>query len=109
MTNAINFNWFYHNNCKEFQGIKNRIWECNNPTEKQLAEWREEHWWGPYSEGQPPDEYFYSDVCADIVKIKKRFDEYNDDFVYASDYYTLTECAFDEMYSTCNCAPWLKG
>ena len=40
---AINFNWFYHNNCKEFQGIKNRIWECNNPTEKQLAEWKAEH------------------------------------------------------------------
>ena len=40
---AINFNWFYHNNCSEFQDIKNRIWEFNNPTEKQLAEWREEH------------------------------------------------------------------
>ena len=35
MTNAINFNWFYHNNCSEFQEIKNRIWACNNFTPRQ--------------------------------------------------------------------------
>ena len=32
---AINFNWFYHNNCSEFQDIKNRIWEFNNFTPRQ--------------------------------------------------------------------------
>ena len=94
---TINFNWFYHNNSSEFQDIKNRIWEFNNPTEKQLAEWRREHM------------LVWVHVLEDIEEIKERFDEYNDDFVYASDYYTFTEFAFDEMYSTGNCAPWLRG
>ena len=94
---AIDFNWLYHNNCNEFQKIKNRIWECNNPTEEQL-----EHWWWEHCNGGYNS---FWRVLADIEEIKERFDEYNDLFVH----YTYTEFAFDEMYSTGNCAPWLKG
>ena len=42
------FDFFYHNGCPEFQAIKRRIWEFNNPTERQLSTWRRVHWTGGY-------------------------------------------------------------
>jgi hypothetical protein len=95
MTNAINFNWFYHNNCKEFQGIKNRIWEFNNPTEKQL-----EHWWWEHCNGGYNS---FWRVLADIEEIKEEFDTREWEWM------DFTEFAFDKMYQDGNCAPWLKG
>ena len=40
---AINFNWFYHNNCPEFQNIKARILEYKQPTQKQLENYKRDH------------------------------------------------------------------
>ena len=95
---AINFNWFYHNNCSEFQDIKNRIWEFNNPTEKQLAGWRDEH------------EHNFIDVWCDIEDVKEEFDkDYLPDLTGVSCISEFAKFAFDEMYSTGNCAPWLRG
>ena len=95
---AINFNWFYHNNCNEFQDIKNRIWEFNNPTEKQLAEWRREHF-----TGEKEHVLAWVHVLEDIEEIKEEFDTREWEWM------DFTEFAFDKMYSTGNCAPWLKG
>ena len=60
MTNTFNF--FYHNTCPEFQTIKNRIWEFNNPTEQQLSMWRRAHWAGGYQS-----------VVRDIQNIKQLY------------------------------------
>ena len=93
---AINFNWFYHNNCSEFQDIKNRIWEFNNPTEKQLAEWREEHRMNLMHRMV----FFFIANLGEIHRNPTRHPDIPEDF---------TEFAFDIMYQTGNCAPWLRG
>ena len=98
MTNAINFNWFYHNNCKEFQGIKNRIWECNNPTEKQLAEWKAEHSAG------------YKATNSYLKWLRQYYDNQQDHWGFQYDSVPpFTEFVFDELYQTGAGAPWLKG
>ena len=116
MTNAIDFNWFYHNNCKEFQGIKRMIWECNNPTEKQLLKWREEHRVRPRTIkhldrepcvrgriGRIPIRRGYFKVIRDIEEIKEESDTREWEWM------NFAEFAFDMMYQDGNCAPWLKG
>ena len=47
-TTMTTADFFYRNDCPEFREIKNRIWEFNNPTAAQLAEWRSMHWAGSY-------------------------------------------------------------
>ena len=105
MTNAINFNWFYHNNCPEFQDIKDRIWQFNNPTEKQLAEWRREHF-----TGEKEHVFGWVHVLEDIKEIKEEFERDGprlDGGKY--EWMNFAEFAFDMMYQDGNCAPWLKG
>ena len=96
MTNAIDFNWFYHNNCKEFQGIKRMIWECNNPTEKQLLKWREEH----RMKFMHRMAFFFIANLGETHRNPTRHPDIPEDFA---------EFAFDIMYQTGAGAPWLKG
>jgi hypothetical protein len=104
-SNAINFNWFYHNG---FEDIKKLIWEFNNPTKKQLAAWRKKHC--KYIGGG------YFRVIRDIKMLGRKFAKdglqwslnSHTDFLLC-DFYDFTEFAFDQMYGTGNGAPWLKG